>query len=110
MSDAISRVRAHFDSLAPKTIIVPEWDGLQIYTTPVTIADQTAIYKGNADADIYEICIEALIVKAKDADGKPLFTIADRPALRNRADPAVIARVAGEILGNKSPKADELGN
>jgi hypothetical protein len=33
MSDAIARVRAHYDSIAPKTIIVPEWDNLEIHAT-----------------------------------------------------------------------------
>jgi hypothetical protein len=110
MSDAINRIRAHFDALAPRKIVVPEWDNLEIHATPVTLAEHNRIYKGKEDATAYEIVVEVLIVKAKDANGKQLFTIADRPALFNHADPGVVARVAGEILGNSAPKSAELGN
>jgi hypothetical protein len=108
MSDAISRVRAHFDSLAPKTIIVPEWDALTIHSTPVTIAERARIY-GKADADEHELVCRILIVKAKDADGKPLFTQADLPALMHHASPDVVVRVAGQIMASGSPDAAELG-
>jgi hypothetical protein len=110
MSDAINRVRAHFDALAPKVITVPEWGNLQIHATPVTVSEQKRIYGGKTDVDPYEIVVETIIIKSKNEKGEPLFTIADRPALMNRADPAVLARVAGEILSNAAPKADELGN
>jgi hypothetical protein len=110
MSDAISRVCAHFDALTPKKITVSEWGNLEIHATPITVAEQKRIYGGKEDASAYDIVIEVLIVKAKDAKGQPLFTIADRPALLNHADPAVVARVAGEILNSAAPKADELGN
>lgn len=108
MSDAISRVRAHFDALAPKVIIVPEWDGLQIHTTPVTIAERGRIY-GKADANDHELICRILIVKAKDANGQPLFTQADLPALMHHSSPEVVVRVAGEIMASGSPDATELG-
>jgi len=109
MSDAIARVRAHFDSLAPKVILVPEWDNLEIHASPVTIAERGRIY-GKADADEHEMVCRILLVKAKDKDGKPLFTQADLPALLHHSDPAVVVRIAGEIMSGKSPDAVEVGN
>jgi hypothetical protein len=109
MSDAIDRVRAHFDSIAPKTIIVPEWADLEIHASPVTIAERGRIYAGDTK-DEHELVCRILLVKAKDKDGKPLFTIADMPALLHHADPGVLVRVASEIMGGKSPDAQELGN
>jgi len=110
MSDAISRIRAHFDALVSKKIKVPEWDNLEIHATPVTLAEHNRIYKGREEASAYDIVIEVLIVKARDEKGQPLFTIADRPALLNHASPGICARVAGEILNSQAPKSDELGN
>lgn len=109
MTDAIARVRAHFDSIAPKTITVPEWDNLEIHASPVTIAERGRIYAGDTK-DEHELVCRILVVKAKDKDGKPLFTIADMPALLHHADPGVLVRVASEIMGSKSPEAQELGN
>lgn len=109
MSDAIARVRAHYDSIAPKVIIVPEWDNLEIHATSVTLSEQSRIYSNAKEEDVYSSVIEVLIVKAKDAEGKALFTIADRPALLHHSDPAVVVRVASEILNNTTPKAAELG-
>jgi len=109
MTDAISRIRAHFDALAPKKIIIPEWDNLEVHATPVTLAEHNRIYKGREEASAYDIVIEVLIVKARDAKGQPLFTIADRPSLLNHADPGIVARVAGEILNGQAPKSEELG-
>ncbi len=109
MSDAIARVRAHFDSLAPKTIIVPEWADLQIHSTPVTIAERGRIYAGDTK-DEHELVCRIILVKAKDKDGKPLFTLADMPALLHHADPSVLVRVASEIMSGKAPDAQEVGN
>jgi len=107
---AIDQIRAHFDALAPKIITVPEWGDMEIHATPVTLAEQDRIYKGRENCSAYEIVVEALIVKAKGANGNPLFTIADRPSLMHHADPSVVARVAGEVLNNGAPKSAELGN
>ena len=41
--------------------------------------------------------IETLILKALDAEGKPMFNRLDKIAMMNEVDPAVITRVVGEI-------------
>lgn len=105
---AIDKVRAHFDALAKRTIDVPEWD-LVIHSSPVTIADRKRIYNGLGD-DTQTALVRVLIVKAKGPDGVALFSIADEPHLLNHADPAIVYRVAGEILNNEAPSAKELGN
>ena len=53
--------------------------------------------KGN----LVDALVETLIVKAKDANGKRLFTDADRVKLLNEADPAVIIKIAGAINNAK---------
>lgn len=107
---AIDRIASHFDSLAKRKIIVPEWGDLEIYATPMTLADRSQIYRGVDSDDGHTPLVRVLIIKARDAEGRPLFSIADQPKLMNRADPVVVVRVANEILNGEAPKADELGN
>ena len=111
MSDVLSRITAHFDSLGVREIHVPEWD-VTFYVTPVTVAERQRIYgAGKVGDNDFELLVRILIEKARDKDGKKVFTIADKPALLQRADSAVLVRVAGEILsGGEPPKGDELKN
>jgi hypothetical protein len=109
MSDAISRAKAHFDSLAPKVITVPEWDNLQVHATPLTLNERGRIYGKDVNRDEHEVLCQIVIIKAKDADGKPLFNQADLPALLHHTDPTVLVRVASEIMRSAAPEAVELG-
>lgn len=109
MTTAIDRIRSHFDSLTKRKIDVPEW-GVEIHATPMTIAERAQVYRGISETDTHTPLVRVLIVKAKDADGKPLFSIADEPHLLNHADPSVVFRVAAAILSNDAPDATELGN
>jgi hypothetical protein len=109
MSDAIDRVRAHFDSIAPKTIIVPEWADLEIHASPVTIAERGRIYAGDTK-DEHELVCRILLVKAKDKDGKrssPL-PICLRSCIT--PTPASWFALLRRSWAGKSPDAQELGN
>lgn len=108
MSEILSKITSHFESLGVRTIRVPEWD-LSIYATPVTVAERQRIFAGLKGENDYELCIRVLIEKAKDAEGKKLFTIADKPTLLQKADSAVVIRVAAEILSS-GPDSGELKN
>lgn len=110
MSDAISKITAHFEALGTRELHVPEW-GMTIYWTPVTVAERTRIYSGTKGDNDYETVVKILLDKARDADGKKIFTIDDRPALLQRADSSVVIRVAADIMsGGGAPVAKELKN
>jgi hypothetical protein len=109
MPSAIDRVRAHFDALGTRKIEVPEW-GLAVYSSPVTIEERKRIYRNEAEADSFAICVEILLVKAKDADGKPLFQLEDKAPLLRHADSAVVVRVAAAIMASDAPDVAELKN
>ena len=111
MSDVLARIASHFESLGVREITVPEWD-VSFYVTPVTVAERQRIYAGGKGGDNdFEILVRILIEKARDKDGKRLFTLADKAALMQKADSAVLVRVAGEILsGGDAPRSDELKN
>jgi hypothetical protein len=111
MSEILSKIAAHFDALGTRKIEVPEW-GTEIYASPVTLAERTRIYAGAKGDNDYEVLAKIIITKAKDAEGKPLFTLADKATLLQRADAAVLIRLAAEIMNGPSatPDASELKN
>lgn len=108
MSDVLAKITSHFESLGVRTIHVPEWDAT-FYSTPVTVAERQRIFAGTKGENDYELCIRVLLEKARDAEGKKVFTLADKPALLQKADSAVVIRVAAEILSG-GPDAGELKN
>lgn len=112
MNEALAKITAHFDAIGTRKISVPEWQ-LDFYVTPVTIAERSRIYAGSKGDDDYEVLVKVLITKARDAEGKPIFTLADKATLLQRADSAVVIRIAYEIMAGgpkPPPSADELKN
>ena len=103
MSEKImDRVKAHFDAKETKIIEVAEWGDsdkpLYIYSTPLTLAQKNRLYKMAKDDDL-GLMVEALIMKAKDAEGNNLFSRIDKPELMRSCDPDVLIRVATSIIG-----------
>jgi hypothetical protein len=102
MTDKImDRIRIHFDAKESKVIEVPEWGDeggpLYIYSSPLTLAQKNRLYKMSKEEDL-GLMVEALIMKAKDAEGNQLFTRADKPELMRSCDPDVLIRVATKIM------------
>ena len=109
MSDAIDRIKAHFESLGTREIVVPEW-GFTIYTSPVTPTERSRIYAGIKGENDYEVLFRVLLIKAKDREGKPLFSLEDKASILQRCDSSILIRVAAEIINGPSPPVDELKN
>jgi len=97
---AIDAVLQHVRDIGTRHVDVPEWviDGqpLRIHYTPLSVKEREQISRKSATMG-GDIDIEILMLKALDADGKPLFTLEDKPKLRMCAS-AVISRVAGEMI------------
>ena len=104
----IDRVKEHFESQGVKKIEVAEWgeegQPLVIYCSPFTLAEKRNLFKG-AKSDDLGVLVDAIMLKARDKDGNKIFKLDDKQVLLNKADPEVIARVAGEIL-NSTPLED----
>ena len=102
MTRAIDNVVDHFDSQEIKKIEVSEWGTdekpLEIFTKPLTLQESKKLYRMANSSDL-EFMVYAIITKSLDADGEKIFTLADKEKLMNKADVAVISKVATEILG-----------
>lgn len=94
-------------------INVPEWGSqVEIYYYPtVTVAEKRAMFKhlnvkmeGGFDYDLY---ITTLIVRARDKDGKRMFSNLDRKRFED-IDPRVLERVVTEMGGTTAtPTIDD---
>ena len=101
----IDRVKEHFESQGVKIINVAEWgeegQPLVIYSTPMSLAEKRNLFKSAKDNDL-GIMVDVITLKSKDKEGNKVFKLDDKQTLMNKADPEVIARVAGEILNSVS--------
>ena len=106
----IDRVKDHFESKGINTIEVAEWgeEGkpLVIYSKPFTLAEKRNLFK-NAKNDDLAVLVDAIVLKALDAEGNKIFKLDDKKTLLNNADPDVIATVATQMLNSTTPEEAE---
>lgn len=96
-SRAIDKIVAHFAAAKGKRHFVETVWGFKVWYSPWTLGEKDYVFGGE---DRYRPRSNArlLIIKAEDESGKRLFSQADEFELLNEADPAEVARIAGEIL------------
>ena len=98
----IDRATAHYAKQERLIIAVPEWgDGdvsLEIHVFPMTMAEVNMMQKiASKKASNIEQAANIIVVKAKDEDGKRLFTVTDRDKLMQQADYRVVSHIAERI-------------
>lgn len=103
MSKVISRAIAHFKALSVKSFEVPEWADdqgkpLVIYVEPFTLKDKTRLQVAAKTGSEVDAIVELIVLKCKDSQGENMFTIEDKPLLRNQVDANVLERISQEIM------------
>lgn len=108
---AIEKVTNHFRGQlggALKKHTVEEW-GLEVYYRPITTLKQEAkIVELSTQGKSVEALVETIIMKALDADGKPIFKSLDKVTLMNEADPKVVLDLARVLNGSDLPEIEEV--
>jgi len=106
----IDRVKEHFESKGINKFEVAEWgeEGkpLVIYSKPFTLAEKRNLFK-NAKNDDLAVLVDAIVLKALDAEGNKIFKLDDKKTLLNNADPDVIATVATQMLNSTTSEEAE---
>lgn len=104
----LDRIRAHAEPDKRRSIAVPEWgEGdtpLVIHYTMVTLGDLEAAQLGATAAGGGALRVEAELVciKALSDAGKPLFKRIDAAELMQMAAPAVVRRIANQMMARTS--------
>ena len=98
----INRATAHYAKQERLIIHVPEWgddkEALEIHVFPMTMAEVNMMGKiASKKASNIEQAANIIVVKAKDKDGKRLFSVSDRDKLMQEADYRVVSRIAEKI-------------
>jgi hypothetical protein len=108
----LARAKQHWLSKIAETRIVEvaEWGvedvPLRIWVRPATLAVRDKIYQSIKDGSLRGLAV-ALVTRARDEDGQPMFTEMDIRELMNEVDPDVLARVVEEMNEDLNLTADE---
>jgi hypothetical protein len=113
MSKVLEAAKAHFKEILAGglkgPIKVPEWN-TEIYYKPATSFQQESkIVELTSQGKTVEALVEALIMRALDADGNAQFSKADKPDLMRFVDPSVIMRVMSEMNDPDTQRTVESG-
>ena len=99
----IEKALAHFQSIEPRELHIPEWD-VTVYCTEPTLG-QKSNWMSKSNGDNAEFMLNAIVDGALDKDGQPLFDVGDKPTLR-RIGSSITERLGLFIL-NVSEDTDE---
>lgn len=107
---AIDMVTKHFQSKIAgemRQYYVQEWDLTVHYRTTTTLKQESRIVELSSQGKTVEALVEAIISKALDESGKPLFTPFDKAALMNEADPTVVLNLSRVLNGADLPTVED---
>ena len=97
MTDVMKKISKHYKEMVTgdlQKMEVPEWDMDIYYRTTNSFADERKMIECQAKGQIVEALILSIISKARDKNGKKIFSEAHKDSLMNEADPKVLTRVA----------------
>lgn len=107
----IQKAQTHFQKKLSKELHqtrVEEWD-LDVYFREVSTLRQEAQIVELAQAGkTVEALVTTIINKALDEKGTPMFTMGDKAALMNEADPAIVLDLARKLNGGDLPKVEDI--
>jgi hypothetical protein len=112
VNPVIEAAKAHYAEQGFDTLEVPEWpvDGQPtvIYYPPFTVGEAAEINRATRRApDTY--MARVVVVRARNADGSKMFTVADVQPLIRETDAGVLNRIA-ELLTATDSLEDTSGN
>lgn len=108
---AIQRAQKHFQNKLAgelKSHYVEEWDMTVYYRQLSNLKQEAKIVELASAGKSVEALVQTVLDKSLDKDGKPLFQQADRAALMNEADPAVVLKLSRILNGSDLPDTGEI--
>ena len=106
-NDPMEAIRAHWRRRAQmRAIEVPEW-GMTIHVRSPNMAELAEIGRVNEEDGDHAAAVRAIVLLARDAEGRPIFRRGHEAELMREADPAVLLRLSGEILRPPAAAAED---
>lgn len=93
-----------------KSIEVPEWETTIYFKSASTFASEQKIIELHQKGQLVEALVETLLSKSLTADGKKMFSQADKVVLMRQVDPDVIIRIVTAMNEAKEEAKNSLGN
>ena len=107
----IDIAKTHFENPGVQSVEVEEWvdennNPTIIYWDPITLAEKKKLFQKSDNLNDVAILADIVVMKAKDKDGKKMFTLEDKLALMHKVDSDVLSKVAVAMV--QTPSVDEL--
>ena len=82
-----------------KEILLDSGEEVVMYVTPLTAAERERAKKDARSDDPTAFALQLLVRKAKDSNGKPLFTPGDAAVLKNEVRDSDLQKLMLSVLG-----------
>ena len=104
--DAIDILEAEsrLGTLRKHTLRFPSGASLDVYITPVTLAERRTAGENARSDEQLEINLQLLILKAKDASGEPLFNAGHIARLRRTVTAELVAELVNYMYSTPVPE------
>lgn len=105
---ALDRLKAAA-SMKPQRKVVDLGSGeeFEYWATPTTLAERARAQKGARSEDASDFAMSLLVMKAKDENGTPIFTVADIPEMRNALPASLVESLMLQLLTGQEDENDE---
>lgn len=106
---ALDRLKAAA-SMKPQRKVVDLGSGeeFEYWATPTTLAERARAQKNARSEDASDFAMTLLVMKAKDENGTPLFTVADIPEMRNHLPASLVESLMLQLLAGEEEEDEEL--
>lgn len=104
MSSFASKIRREFGARKSKKIFVPEWE-LTIFVFPLTLGQLSRIRE---ETDYQRRLCRALLVRARDEKGEPIFDAEDMDALFDQGVDRYGIDVVTRVVSEMAESEDDL--
>jgi hypothetical protein len=109
----LDNAKNHFKSALSQELVsieVPEWETTIYFKAATSFAVEQKIIELHSKGNLVEALVETLVAKSLTADGKKMFTQADRVVLMRQVDPEIIINVVQAMNEAKTAAREALGN
>jgi hypothetical protein len=99
---------SRLNTLRKHTLRFPSGASLDVYTTPVTLAERRIAGENARSDEQLEINLQLLVLKAKDSHGEPMFNAGHIARLRRTVTAELVAELVGAMYA--TPEPEDLTN